>query len=101
IAGLSAALAWIVHGMSSATSFSDGGYHHSLATDGVSGSRPPAGSGLTLQPTKPISLTQRSSSSIHSFGPTPGDCGSWQTGEIFSGQRLATRAIRSLHASVQ
>ena len=69
--------------------------------DGVNGSRPPAMSGLTLQPTKPKSFTQRSSSSAHSFGPTPGDCGNWQTGEILSGKSLATRAIKSLHASVQ
>src|ERR687895_2755661 len=101
MAGLREALAWIVHGTSSSTIFSHSGYHHSLPTDGVSGSRPPATSGLTLQLTKPNSLTQRSSSSTHSFGPTPGDCGSWQTGEIFSGQSFAMRAIRSLHASVQ
>src|SRR5918999_4722625 len=101
MAGLREALAWIVHGTSSSTIFSHSGYHHSLPTEGVNGSRPPATSGLTLQPTTPNSLTQRSSSSTHSLGPTPGDCGSWQTAEILSGNIFATRAIKSLHASLQ
>src|SRR5262245_8440266 len=91
----------MVHGISSSTNFSQSGYHHSVATDGVSGSRPPATSGLTLQLTNPNSFTQRSSSSTHSLGPTPGDCGSWQRGEPLSGQGRVTGAMRSLQASVK
>jgi hypothetical protein len=38
-----------------------------------------------LQATKPISRTQRRSSTIDRSIGTPGDCGSWQTGAKFSG----------------
>src|SRR5262245_66600701 len=101
IAGLTDALAWMVPGISSSTTFSHSGYHHSSPSEGVKGSLPPASSGLILQATNPCSLTQRSSSSTQLLGLTLGDWGSWHTGETLSGKRRPIRAIRSLQASLQ
>ena len=44
---------------------------------------------------KPISSTQRSSSSTQFAGETPGDWGSMHTGAKFFGYRVQTRWIRS------
>src|SRR5262249_48620000 len=77
-AGLQAWLMCTMAGTSSSQSFSYTGYHH-LSVSGGSENLPPEGSGLRLQPTKPNSCTQRSSSGMTPRGSTPGDCGNWQT----------------------
>ena len=86
--------------MSNSVILSHSGYHQSSFIEGVKGLTLPDMSGLMLQDTNPIS-THRSNSSSQYSGLTPGDWGSWQTGLILSGQSLAARDIRSLHASVQ
>src|SRR6266550_3960651 len=50
-----------MHGTSSCTSFSYSGYQYSSPIAGVLSSPRAPGSGLTRQPTKPNSFTQRSS----------------------------------------
>src|SRR5512134_1731549 len=87
-------------GTSSATSFSYSGYQERSPSGGAF-HQPPEGSGLRLQPMKPSSFTQRSSSGMQFAGGTPGDCGSWQTGAKFDGYRLQTRWISSLHSRDQ
>src|SRR5687768_3536220 len=87
-------------GTSSSQSFSYTRYHH-LSVSGGSEHFPPEGSGVRLQPTKPNSSTQRSSSRMTPRGSTPGDCGSWQTPTKFSGYNWQTRWIISLQCSVQ
>ena len=73
-----------IAGTSRSTSFSYSGYHHSSPSDGDT-PMPPLGSGFRLHPTKPNSVTHRSSSSMQFLGLTPGDCGSWHTPVSLSG----------------
>src|ERR1700685_380754 len=83
-----------MHGTSSSIIFSYSG-NHDLSVLGGELKSPPDGSGLRLQPMKPI-FTQRSSSAAECFGSAPGDCGSWHTPMKFCGNSETTRAIRSL-----
>src|SRR5258707_6173840 len=82
-------------GTSSSHIFSYSGYQ-CLSVSGGEVQWPPDGSGFRLQPTKPNSLTQRSSSAMQFEGGTPGDCGSWHTPMKFSGYSEHTRWISSL-----
>ncbi|MNY32215.1 hypothetical protein D3C86_1664170 [compost metagenome] len=91
---------WIIAGTSSSIIFSKNGYQ-ARSVSGGAVQCPPEGSGLRLQPTKPSSLTQRSSSWIECAMGTPGDCGNWQTPKKCCGNIAMTRAIRSLDARVQ
>src|SRR5438105_7734669 len=62
---------------------------------------PPEGSGFSLMPTLPYSLTHFSSSGMQVRGSTPGDCGSIATGTKWSGNSLLTRKHSSLQIAAQ
>ena len=75
---------WIMAGTSSSHIASHSG-HQERSHSGGPVQNPPDGSGFTLQPTNPISVTHRRSSATEPSIATPGDCGSWHTGAKFDG----------------
>src|SRR5690348_4021136 len=81
-------------GACNSQSFSYSGYQKRSVSGGAV-QFPPDGSGFRLQPTKPSSLTQRSSSAMQDFGDTPGLCGSWHTPMKLSGNSEHTRWMQS------
>src|SRR5439155_20615872 len=87
-------------GTSSSTIFSYRGYQLRSVRGGAV-QWPPDGSGFRLQPIKPNSFTERSSSPMQLLGADPGDCGNWQTATKFPGYSVQTRGIRSLQCSAQ
>ena len=77
-------------GTSSSVIFSYSGNQYGSVSGGEL-QNPPAGSGLRLQPTKPSSVTARSSSLTHASSGSPATCGSWATPAKLSGNSVVTR----------